>query len=114
LPELGNVVEGLTKAMEIDMDKWDIDLMKMMIGRMGPCPFTIDEINRGRDFLIQWVTEGGSPLSPSTKDTTQAPRLRLLQAILRKCGGPDAEAVDAYCWGVRLGYRARMQVEAEV
>ena len=46
--------------------------------------------------------------TPSVKDVQQAPRLRLLQAVLRCCQDPDAEALDAYCWGVRLGFQRRM------
>lgn len=38
----------------------------------------------------------------------QAPRLRLLQTLLRCCQDPDAEVLDAYCSGVRMSYLQRM------
>ena len=77
-------------------------------GRMPESPFTSTELEKGQAFLEKWAAVQGHQPTPDADDIEQAPRLRLMQALLRGCRDPDAEALDAYCGGVRLGYLQRM------
>ena len=82
--------------------------MAMMAGKQNGNPFSPDEISRGKEFLKEWLTKQGHPPAAAADDVPQGPDVRLLQAFLRRCEDPDAEALDAFCRGVRLGYRAQM------
>ena len=78
-------------------------MMAMLAGKGEKEPFSAEELGRGVRCLENWAKIKGQKATPSPQDLEQAPKLRLLQALLRACGDPDAEALDAYCWGSAWG-----------
>lgn len=108
LPDIGALAEGVTSAMKMDEEVWGRNLMAMMAGKQKTNPFSPEEVSRGKAFLKAWLTEQGHPPAVAAGDIPQGPDPRLLQAFLRRCEDPDAEALDAFCRGVRLGYKAKM------
>lgn len=108
LPDIGALAEGVASAMKMDEEDWDRNLMAMMAGKQKANPFSSEEVSRGKAFLKAWLTEQGHPPAAAAGDILQGPDLRLLQAFLRRCEDLDAEALDAFCRGVRLGYKAQM------
>jgi hypothetical protein len=108
LPDLGGLAGGLVGSMFLDGDAWEQIMMRMMAGKLKEDPFTPTQIEKGRGFLTDWCRARGYNPSLGKKDIKQEPKLRLLQAFLRICQDPDAEAIDCYCEGVRLGHRMRM------
>ncbi len=108
LPDVGSLAEDVVNAMGLDMGEWSSITIKMMAGRLEKDPFTELQIQKGRVFLENWCKARGFKVQRGSKDVDQAPRLRLLQAFLRACGDPDAEALDIYCEGVRIGHKLKM------
>lgn len=80
----------------------------MMTGKLQEDPYTAEHRTTGANYLDAWVRQKGFHPTPTKEDLRQRPRIRLLQAFLRACGDPDAEALDTYATGVRLGYMQRM------
>ena len=97
LPELNGLAEKLSAAMNVDNDEWHKSVMKMMSGKQTEAPFTAEQIKKGRGVLESWLEGEGFARTPRASDVQQEPDLRLLQAFLRRCKDPDAEALDAYC-----------------
>lgn len=108
LPGLDGLAEKLSAAMGMDLEAWHKSMLRMMAGKQTEAPFTTDQIKKGRQLLETWLVGEGFARTPSAADVQQDPDLRLLQAFLRRCKDPDAEALDAYCHGVRLGYLSKM------
>ena len=108
LPETEGLAKQVVDEMGMDEEKWGAAVIRMMAGKQAESPFAEKEVEKGRAFLTKWLESKGQPCTINKDDVVQAPRLRLLQAFLRYCGDPDAEAMEAFCEGVRLGYRARM------
>ena len=108
LPDVGNVAEDLIAAMGLDMEQWETTTFRIMAGKQPQNPFTPEQINKGSGFLTDWVTRMGHPPSADPQDIPQGPNIRLLQAYLRVCQDPDAEAMDCFATGVELGYGQRM------
>ncbi len=94
--------------MGLDLEEWSVISIKMLAGKMLRDPFTEEQIEKGRIFMEGWCKDRGFPSQVGAKDVDQEPRLRLLQAFLRTCGDPDAEALDIYCEGVRIGNKLKM------
>jgi hypothetical protein len=92
----------------LDKDAWEKIFMCMLAGKLKENPFTEIQIQKGKVFLTEWCKSMGVPPAAREGDLKQEPELRLLQAFLKVCGDPDAEAVDLYCKGVRLGHKLRM------
>ena len=108
LPETGNMVRELTQAMRLGAAAWERTIYAMMAGKLTEDPYTADQRAAGTSYLEDWVKTRGCAPTPTADDIPQGPRIRLLQAFLRVCGDPDAEALDIFAIGVRLGYRQRM------
>ena len=108
LPFDDSFATKLVSAMELDTEKWDKFLVAMLAGKLPESPFTTSELAKGAAYLEKWAKDQGQTPTLATEDIEQAPKLRLLQALLRCCNDPDAEALDAFCGGVRLGYLQRM------
>lgn len=108
LPSEESMAAKLVEAMELDREKWDHHLMSMLAGKMPDTPFAPGEIEKGKASLVEWAAKQGHHPTPEAGDTEQSPKPRLLQALLRSCQHPDAEALDVQCVGVRLGYLQRM------
>ena len=108
LSDIEGFAEKLSAAMNVDPEAWHKSMPRMMAVKQIEAPFTTDQIKKGKQFLETWLAGEGFARTPSAADVQQDPDLRLLQAFLRRCKDPDAEALDAYCHGVRLGYLSRM------
>ncbi len=79
-----------------------------MYGKLKEDPGTQTQVGKGRSGLKQWGIDHGQTPASGEKDIKQNPNLRLLQAFLRICLDPDAEAIDCFCEGVRLGHNMKM------
>ena len=81
-------------AMGLDLGEWEAVAYRMMAGKELTSPFTPEQVSKGTEYLPDWVTKMGCPPTPADKDIPQGPQVRLIQAYLRVCGDPDAEALD--------------------
>ena len=108
LPAVGDLALQLVSAMGLNLDDWSNTIFAMLAGKLKSSPFKPEEVAKGREFLTSWVTEAGFPPTPTKKDIQQGPQIRLLQAFMRACADPDAEAMDCFATGVCLGYNQRM------
>jgi hypothetical protein len=108
LLDVGNLAKEAIAHMGLNLEEWSITTVKMMAGKLDQDPFPEDQLLKGRDFLETWCKDRGFPVQKGPNDVDQMPRLRLLQAFLRVCGDPDAEAIDIYCEGVRIGHKLKM------
>ena len=92
----------------MDHEAWRTISAKMLVGKSERCPFSEEQIQKGRKFLTAWVKAAGQEVKVGSEDVEQGPQIRLLQSFLRVCQDPDAPALDSYATGVRLGYKMRM------
>ena len=108
LPDTAGLAKLVSDEMKMDEGHWEKAVLKRMSGKQAESPFKEAEVIRGRECLTKWLEAKGFACTHGEADIEQSPRLRLLEAFLRYCKDPDVEALDAYCEGVRLGYKARM------
>ena len=108
LPETGNLVRELSQSMKLDAKSWEKTTFAMLAWKLTTDPHSAEQRSAGTDFLEGWVKQRGFPPTPTAEDIPQGPRIRLLQSFLKACDDPDAEALDIFATGVRLGYRQRM------
>ena len=108
LPVLGNVGKDLLHAMGIKIPEFETTIYKMMASQQEDSPFSEEQATKGNTFLRKWCEGRGYSLTTKTNDKKGGPGLRLLQAFLRAALDPDAEALDAYCRGVEIGFKQRM------
>jgi hypothetical protein len=108
LPAVGGLAKEVVEHMGLSMEEWSKTAIRMMAGKLEQDPFSEEQMLKGRCFMEAWCKGRGCPVQEGPKDIHQEPKLRLLQAFLRVCGDPDAEALDIYCVGVRLGHKLKM------
>jgi hypothetical protein len=78
-------------------------VFKLAAGKQTTSPFTGSEVEKVRGEVVDLLNLAGHPTSRRTGDRDQKIHIRLLQALLRAAGDPDADYLDQVAVGVRLG-----------
>lgn len=104
----GDMGKGISAAMELKTEDWELLIFQMFTGKLKVDPFTPKQRLAGCEFFEAWARERSFHPTPTAADIEQGPKIRLLQAFLRTCGGPNADALDTYATGIRQGYLQRM------
>ena len=77
-------------------------------GKLTEDPFPRDLTNKIRSGVADFLAAAGHEVNPRPDDQQQPISVRLLGALLRDSGDPDAAIMNTYAEGVRIGVGVKL------
>ena len=102
------ILEGINEWTRRSGLKPDGILAGLASGDLREDPFLSDITEGIRGVLSDFLSSAGHEVCPRPDDQPQPVAVRLLGAFLKDAGDPDADVMDTYARGVRIGVGVRL------